>query len=159
MSELSRRSSIFGVVLALAALLILGCAQDGSALVDDMLGEPDDDGPMIDDDVNPMANLAFIQANIFEVFCTQCHVPGGFAPFLPLHTQQDSCANLVGQATTRSPEPPFRVAPGDPDNSALVQRIEGTLEQQMPLGGPPLEDVNRQAIKDWIADGADCGLP
>jgi hypothetical protein len=155
MSIASCRAGLRGV-LALAALVAVSCAQDGSAL--DMLdggdgGGMDDDG---DGDGNPMASLAFIQTDIFEVFCTDCHVPGGQAPFLQLQTRQDSCANLVGQPSLLSP-PLLLVAPGDPQGSALVQRIEGVLQPQMPFGKPPLEAAHRQAIADWIADGADCG--
>ncbi len=149
-----------GAALSLGALLAAGgCAQDGSALVDEMLGGPGDDGGgPIDGGGNPQANLAFIQTSVFEVFCTDCHVPGGQAPFLQLQTQADSCANLVGQVSLLSP-PLLLVAAHDPDASALVQRIEGILQPQMPLGKPPLGQEHRQAIKDWIADGAECGPP
>jgi hypothetical protein len=147
-----RSATALGLVVLLAAA---GCAQDGSALVGDVID--DGGGPPADDD-NPLANLAYIQSSIFEVFCTDCHTPAGQAPFLLLDTAAESCANLVDEPSLLSP-PLLLVAPGDPDASALLQRIEGTLQPQMPFGKPPLEDVHRQAIEDWIADGADCGLP
>ena len=153
-----RCSAALAAALLLGLLATWGCAQDGSAIVDDILemGDPDDGG--MDDDGNPFATLDYIQMNIFAVFCTDCHAPLSQADFLQLDTEQKACDNLVGQVSLLNP-PLLLVAPGDPDGSALVQRIEGILQPQMPLGEPPLEEVNKQAIKDWIADGADCGLP
>ena len=50
----------------------------------------------------------------------------------------------------------LRVEPGNPDDSYLVQKIEGTASVggQMPLGGPELSDEAIAAIRQWIADGA-----
>ena len=49
-----------------------------------------------------------------------------------------------------------RIEPGDPDNSYLVQKIEGTASAggRMPLGQPALSNEQIQAIRDWILDGA-----
>jgi len=48
------------------------------------------------------------------------------------------------------------VAPGDPDNSYLVQKVEGTaaVGSQMPLGGPALSQSQINDIRQWIQDGA-----
>lgn len=46
------------------------------------------------------------------------------------------------------------VIPGNPDGSVLVQRIEGKLQPQMPLGQTPLTKNQIQTIKNWIQDGA-----
>jgi len=50
----------------------------------------------------------------------------------------------------------LRVDPGNPDDSYLVQKIEGTASvgEQMPLGGPVLPDEQIAAIRQWITDGA-----
>jgi len=50
----------------------------------------------------------------------------------------------------------LRVEPGNPDDSYLVQKIEGTASvgAQMPLGGPALSDEQVAAIRQWITDGA-----
>lgn len=157
MSARPRGSRAFALCVLASLLVAPGCAQDGRALVDEMLdGSNDDGGPM--NDGNPMANLVYIQTNIFEVYCTDCHTAAGIAPFLQLESQEASCANLVGKTSALSP-PLLLVAPGDPDSSVIVQRIEGIIQPQMPLDKPPLEAANRQAIKDWIKKGADCGLP
>jgi hypothetical protein len=49
-----------------------------------------------------------------------------------------------------------RVEAGDPDNSYLVQKLEGTAAAgaRMPLGGAPLDQATIDAIRQWIADGA-----
>jgi hypothetical protein len=47
-----------------------------------------------------------------------------------------------------------RVEPGDPANSFLVRRIEGTVAPQMPLIGAPLSQAQIDDIRQWITDGA-----
>jgi hypothetical protein len=50
-----------------------------------------------------------------------------------------------------------RVAPGEPDGSFLVIKVEGPpleLGFRMPLVGDPLSAEEIRAIRDWIAAGA-----
>ena len=49
-----------------------------------------------------------------------------------------------------------RVAAGDPDNSYLVQKVEGTASTgaRMPLGRPALDQSTIDDIRRWISDGA-----
>ena len=50
-----------------------------------------------------------------------------------------------------------RVEPGDPDNSYLIRKLEGGPNingQQMPFGGPPLDQAVIDDIRQWISDGA-----
>lgn len=46
------------------------------------------------------------------------------------------------------------IAPGNPDASKIIQRLEGKLQPQMPLGQEPLTKDQIQTIKNWIQDGA-----
>ena len=49
------------------------------------------------------------------------------------------------------------IVPGDPCASLITQKVSETppLGARMPLDGPPyLSDAERQAIHDWIAEGA-----
>jgi hypothetical protein len=63
---------------------------------------------------------------------------------------------LVGVPSAEQPSL-LRVKPGDPDNSYMVRKIEGAagiLGGQMPLGETPLPQATIDAIRQWIADGA-----
>ena len=64
-------------------------------------------------------------------------------------------ASLVGVASLQQPAL-NRVSAGDPANSYLVQKIEGTAAtgQRMPVGGPFLDQTVVDDIRQWIADGA-----
>jgi len=106
------------------------------------------------------ATLDALQAAVFEPNCavSGCHtgptgnnLPAG----MDLSTADASFANLVGVAS-RQQTTLFRVAVGDPDNSYLVQKIEGTAAsgQRMPLGGGVLDQAVIDDIRLWIANGA-----
>jgi hypothetical protein len=62
---------------------------------------------------------------------------------------------LVNVPSTEVPSL-MRIEPGNPDESYLVQKIEGTASVggRMPLGGPELSDEAIAAIRQWITDGA-----
>jgi hypothetical protein len=49
-----------------------------------------------------------------------------------------------------------RVKAGDPDNSYLIQKVEGTaaVGARMPFGGAPLDQAAIDAIRDWVTNGA-----
>ena len=50
----------------------------------------------------------------------------------------------------------LRVDPGDPDNSYLIQKLEGTaaVGARMPLGGTALSQADINVVRQWISDGA-----
>ncbi len=104
------------------------------------------------------ATLDDIQANVFTPTCSTsgCHTgpAGGALPSgMDLSDADASFANLVGISSTQQPSL-SRVEAGDPDNSYLVQKIEGTAGSRMPLGGAPLDQATIDDIKQWISDGA-----
>lgn len=102
-------------------------------------------------------NPSFAQ-DIQEIFqrrgCTAsgCH---GSAPQAALDLRPAAAyAALVGvQAVS---EPVVRVIPGNPQGSYLVIRLEGRQQvgSRMPLGGAPLDAVDLQNVRNWIARGA-----
>jgi hypothetical protein len=49
-----------------------------------------------------------------------------------------------------------RVEPGDPNNSYLIQKLEGTAAEgrRMPLNGTPLSQADINVIRQWITEGA-----
>ena len=108
--------------------------------------------------VSAQPTLAWIQQNVFTPICAACHT-GPTSTTLPagmdLSNATASYANLVGVASLEVPSLE-RVTAGDPDASYVVQKIEGTAAAggQMPLFQPPLEQSTIDAIRQWIATGA-----
>jgi len=118
----------------------------------------DNSTPQLRDSVSVTVSAPVSFANqvqpIFTASCVNagCH-PGGGAPF-SLESGQ-SYSQLVDQDATTGPCAGIkRVAPGNPDNSALIRRLEGTCGSLMPLGGSQLPSASRQLIRDWISQGA-----
>ena len=71
-------------------------------------------------------------------------------------TAGNTFASIVGVASIEQPALK-RVAPGDPDHSYLVQKLEGAAGisgQRMPLGGPFLTQSEIDQVRAWIAQGA-----
>jgi len=87
--------------------------------------------------------------------CINCHngnpfVPGNFVGV-------NAYPALVGRSSFEKPGL-LRVAPGDPDNSYFVHKLEGgpnIVGERMPRGGGPfLTSGQMLVIRKWIADGA-----
>lgn len=101
-------------------------------------------------------NFSAIQTNIFAPNCatTGCHLGAGAPQGLRLD-DANSFGMLVGVASTQESSI-LRVAPGDPDNSYLIQKLEGSASvgAQMPLNAPALEQSSIDVIRQWITDGA-----
>jgi hypothetical protein len=102
--------------------------------------------------------LTSIQSNVFTPICSVCHSPTpavGAPPGFDLSTEGASFASLVNVASVQVGTLD-RVEPGNPNQSYLVQKLEGTAAQgvQMPAGGTPLDAGTIAAIRQWIANGA-----
>ncbi len=128
-------------------LVLAGCsAGNGEGL--------DDGGQPIGGE--PPANSDFqeIQDTIFTPICTACHV-GAAAPQGLRLDAANSYALLVNVPSEEVPGL-MRVNPGNPDQSYLVQKIEGTaaVGGRMPLGGAPLPQDRIALVRQWIAAGA-----
>ena len=98
-------------------------------------------------------NFSEIQANVFTPDCVGCH-SGGAPPAALNLDDANSYAMLVGIQSSQ--DAGFqRVEAGDPDNSYLVQKLEGTAStgQVMPPGAP-LPQTEIDVIRQWISDGA-----
>lgn len=97
-----------------------------------------------------------IQEDIFTPDCTNSGCHSGASPAAGLFlTASRSYGNLVGILSTEEPSL-LRVQPGQPDNSYLVLRLEGSAAistQRHPQDNPPsTSDMNR--IRTWISEGA-----
>lgn len=105
----------------------------------------------------PPANQSLfqqVQDTVLTPNCTGCHVGAGAPQGLRLDAG-NSYALLVNVASTQVPSL-LRVSPGDPQNSYLVQKIEGraAVGGRMPLGRNPLPQASIDLVRSWIAGGA-----
>jgi hypothetical protein len=123
----------------------------------------------LSDVTGPTPNLAVtfssIQQEIFNStdsagrsMCIACHTNVGRTPASNLNlTSGNAHAQIVNRASTGKPGA-ILVIPGDPDNSYLVQKIEGApgiVGQRMPrTGGPYLTPGQIMVIRRWIQEGA-----
>ena len=141
---------IFGM-LCLAAAMVGGCGGgSGSGL--DGNGRPLGEG---DDPSGPLTpSFGSIQSHVFTPVCSVCHA-GGAAPEGLRLDAANSYAMLVGVSSVEVSSLK-RVAPGDPDNSYIVQKIEGhaAVGARMPFGGPYLDANTIAMIRQWITNGA-----
>jgi len=117
----------------------------------------------------PTPNLAptfsTIQRDIFESTdsagrqaCTLCHTSTGRNPSGGMNLNHDVAYEQIVNAAVRGKPGAIRVVPGDPDNSYLIQKLEGAASiagRRMPINGPPfLTDGQILIIRRWIANGA-----
>ncbi|HEX5064107.1 MAG TPA: hypothetical protein VFV99_32245 [Kofleriaceae bacterium] len=164
------------IALALIALALIACGNDVRNSDDDDNVEPDagaggsvvaDAMPVPPDGIPPNltpceeaayhSDLAFIQDKIFDVSCTtQCHgdsPPAAQMSLLPGHAR----VALINVASTTQTGW-RRVVPGSSASSLLMVEIGGesgpALEGLMPWGMPKLCDEKIDAIRRWIAAGA-----
>jgi hypothetical protein len=99
-------------------------------------------------------NFDSIQSNVFDQLCVHCH-SGANAPAGLRLDAANSYLNLVAVPAREQPSL-MRVAPGDANNSYLIQKLEGTASVggRMPAGLPPLPQSDIDIIRQWIGDGA-----
>ncbi|MEW6168106.1 MAG: hypothetical protein AB1651_10465 [Pseudomonadota bacterium] len=140
--------------VALLPALLAGCGGDGSGL--DENGRPIDEGGSGGGGAETLPpTIESIQDRVFTPQCASCHA-GALAPQgLRLEDAQTSYDNLVDVPSTEVPAQ-FRVEPGSPDTSYLIDKLEGTqaVGARMPLGQPPLDAETIGVIRQWISDGA-----
>lgn len=100
-------------------------------------------------------NFSEIQAAVFTPDCATsgCHAGGSPAAALNLEAANSYMA-LVSVASTQDGNI-LRVAPGNPAQSYLIQKIEGTAAsgQRMPPSGA-LDQADIDTIRQWVTDGA-----
>ena len=141
-----------GVMLLSTIVCLWGCDESLSKLA----------GPS----PNLEPTFSAIQANIFEqsdsagrAACTNCHTSaGGRTPSGGLNLSHDVAYDQLVNVASREKVGVLYVAPGSPDGSYLVQKLEGTagiVGRQMPFSGPPFLTPGQMAIvRRWIEIGA-----
>jgi hypothetical protein len=136
--------------VALAAACVAACAGNGMGL--DSNGRPISSGS---GGGGPLtADFASIQAHVFTPICSVCHV-GASAPQGLRLDANNSYHLLVGVPSTEVPSI-LRVKPGDPANSYIIQKLQGTaaVGAQMPFDEAPLPASTIAVIAQWITEGA-----
>jgi methionine-rich copper-binding protein CopC len=137
-------------MVALLAAAVTGCAGNGNGL--DANGNPSSGGG----GTTPLtASFQSIQDNVFTPICTKCHIGAGAPEGLQLDAAH-SYSLLVG-VPSQEQAAVLRVAPGSPDNSYIIRKLQGTAGisgGQMPLGGPYLPQSTIDVIRQWISAGA-----
>jgi hypothetical protein len=138
------------VAALLAPCLISACAGNGAGL--DQGGRPLTPGSTSGSPL--VASFQSIQDHVFTPVCTVCHA-GAAAPQGLRLDAANSYALLVGVPSNEVGSLQ-RVRAGDPDNSYLIQKLEGhaAVGAQMPFGGPYLGAATIAVIRQWISDGA-----
>ena len=122
--------------------------------VDDGI-DNDCDG-LVDEDSGAISHATDIQP-IWDNLCTSCH--GGFVPQDGLDLSGNGWLEIVGVSSSDVPGMP-RVDPGDPANSYLWHKIDGTFNQvggsgsAMPKGRNDLTQPELDLIEAWILGGA-----
>ncbi len=99
--------------------------------------------------------FAEIQGQVFNTNCAVSGCHAGSSPPAGLDLSASAFARIVNVASTEVPAL-RRIVPGDPANSYLVQKIEGTaaVGGRMPLGGPFLDATTISRIRAWVSAGA-----
>jgi hypothetical protein len=91
-----------------------------------------------------------------EARCSSCHLTAEEPGKLALYTGR-AYESLVDVPSVAGPLK--RVAPGDPEESFLVRKLDGTQADvgggaRMPMGSAPLPAELVTSIRAWIAAGA-----
>lgn len=138
----------------LVAVTLAACAGNGAGL--DANGQPIGSSG---GGTEPLtADFQSIQDHVFTPICSPCH-SGASAPEGLMLDAGHSYNLLVGIASGEVPTL-SRVKAGDPDNSYLVLKIQGSagiVGGQMPLHETPLPQATIDVIRTWIASGAPKG--
>ena len=104
----------------------------------------------------PAATFAEIQNTIFTPTCATAGCHSGSNPPDGLNlTAGIAYGDIVNVASVQMPAL-LLIEPGDPDDSYLVRKIQGTgiVANRMPLGGAPLSQEAINLVRQWVAEGA-----
>jgi uncharacterized protein YjdB len=94
---------------------------------------------------------------IFTANCALSGCHAGASPEQGMNLSAGQAYNAIVNVPSVQQPSLMRVLPGNPDNSYLVRKIEGTPSitgSRMPLGGPFLTASQIATIRTWISQGA-----
>jgi hypothetical protein len=146
-----RATTLMAGTLLVSGVCLAGCDEGLSTLA----------GPT--PDLQP--TFSSIQQNIFETtdaagrsMCIGCHTDQGRTPAGGLNLRRETAYTALVGVRSGQRADLMRVAPGDPNSSYLVLKLEGHSQitgQRMPrTGGPYLTDGQMMIIRRWIERGA-----
>jgi len=126
----------------------IACSDDGDN--GGSTGPPPDSAVRFSQDIQP----------VFTASCARsgCHADTNPAQGMNLSDGQ-AYANIVNVASNQLPSMD-RIEPGEPDNSYLVNKIQGTQADvggtgvRMPFGGGALSQSTIDLIREWVNEGA-----
>lgn len=119
--------------------------------------------PRIPGAAEPDAPLEARARGYLHTNCSHCHRPGGWTP--PALTMDlrwstpladTRTCGVATQYVNPWVEGELRIAPGDPDTSAIWQRLHRRGPGQMPPLGTTRVDPHADAVRDWIAQLGGC---
>lgn len=98
--------------------------------------------------------LTQVYEQVFALSCggLACHTGGGQGGGLDLDNNAGLTGRLLAQSTIGMPQ----VTPGDPENSYLYLKCDGSFREaggsgsRMPLGAPPLSAADLELLRVWI---------
>jgi hypothetical protein len=125
------------LLVAVVVLFWAGCKDEG----------PSD--PEISDIIFPPSNVSY-SGHVDALFQQRCAFSGCHAGANP---QRGLDLLAPSYAALRNHLPALVVA-GEPDNSLLVQILEGTIQPRMPFNRTPLTANQTEGIRTWINEGA-----
>ena len=102
------------------------------------------------------ATLTKIQAEIFTPTCATAGCHSGANPPDGMNLEAGlAYSNIVNVQSVQMPGLE-RIEPGNPDDSYLVRKIQGTgiVASRMPLGGPALSQEAIDLVRQWVLEGA-----
>lgn len=147
-----RLNVVLGVLCV--ACMATACSGGGPAN-DNGSGDSNGDSGGGIQDIVLEPTFSSIQTNLFSTVCVACH--SGSNPPQGLNLEADQSYGLLVDVPSSEVPTLNRVEPGDPDNSYIIHKLEGTaaVGLRMPANGPPYLTAGQIAvIRQWISDGA-----
>ncbi|PYQ98747.1 MAG: hypothetical protein DMF95_05530 [Acidobacteria bacterium] len=146
------RRCLFGLIAIVATGLMVASCESVNKL-SNLTGPTPDLAPTFSS-----IQLAVIQSSGSNPQrCIACHTSQGRNPAAGLDLSANAFSGLVNVASRNKPGATL-VVPGDPDNSYVIQKLEGAtgiVGRQMPFNGPPYLTAGQiQIIRRWILLGA-----
>ena len=134
-------------------------ATDATDATDATTSEPTTGEPTTGEPTTGSAGISFATEVWAPIMLSQCgcHQAGASGGLLMGADADSAYASMIGVASSKGMN---YVTPGDPANSYMFHKVDGTQGDvggsgsQMPLGAPALDQTQIDAIEAWIADGA-----